>query len=272
MTHCSHRSQAGLCQLVSARRGRVCERQKVCQKPCAFALWSHKHSRCGHITSITHNPTQFRVLRSWWSPNAPNEPNACVAGSLRMRVRVGREPAVPLGVSRRLLLFDAFELAGAVAGVGAHWPVRVGRVAVLGRRLARALLTNVSLGRQWLVQMGAGAAQADVSIQLCMSYPRHTLQSVEMPTVTQVRASDDHVPGRNDGVSPVQWNLAYSSLLSWAVGVAPFKDKCVAAAAAAAAAAQRVLAFPSNSPLFAPAATGPRRCSPARPAAPTRPS
>ena len=108
-----------------------------------------------------------------------------------------------------------------------------------------ALLTNVSLGRQWLVQMGAGAAQADVSIQLCMSYPRHTLQSVEMPTVTQVRASDDHVPGRNGGVSPVQWNLAYSSLLSWAVGVAPFKDKCVAAAAAAAAAAQRALAFPT---------------------------
>ena len=57
-----------------------------------------------------------------------------------------------------------------------------------------------------------------------MSYPRHLLQSVEMPTVTQVRASDDHVPGKNGGVSPTQWNLAYSSMLSWAVGVAPFKD------------------------------------------------
>ena len=87
-----------------------------------------------------------------------------------------------------------------------------------------AILTNITLGRQWLVQMGAGAAAADVTMQLCMSYPRHTLQSVEMPTVTQVRASDDHVPGKNGGSSPTQWNLAYSSLLSWAVGVAPFKD------------------------------------------------
>ena len=58
-----------------------------------------------------------------------------------------------------------------------------------------ALLTDVTLGSQWLRQMGTGAANAGVSIQLCMAYPRHALQSMEMPTVTQIRASDDHVPG-----------------------------------------------------------------------------
>lgn len=54
-----------------------------------------------------------------------------------------------------------------------------------------------------------------------MAFPRHVLQSVEMPAVTQARASDDHVPG---GGAEQQWRLGYSSLLSWAVAVAPFKD------------------------------------------------
>lgn len=42
-----------------------------------------------------------------------------------------------------------------------------------------ALLTNATLARTWLVQMGAGAEAAGVTVQLCMSYPRHALQSVE---------------------------------------------------------------------------------------------
>ena len=69
--------------------------------------------------------------------------------------------------------------------------------------------------------MGAGAEAAGVSVQLCMAYPRHALQSVEMPTATQVRASDDHMPGVD---SWSQWNMGFSSLLAWAVGLAPFKD------------------------------------------------
>ena len=84
-----------------------------------------------------------------------------------------------------------------------------------------ALLTNITLGRMWLLQMGAGAASAGVSMQLCMSYPRHALQSVEMPTATQIRASDDHMPGVD---STSQWDMGFSSLLAWALGLAPFKD------------------------------------------------
>lgn len=84
-----------------------------------------------------------------------------------------------------------------------------------------ALLSNVTLAGQWLRQMGEGASNAGVSIQLCMAYPRHALASLEMPTATQIRASDDHVPGWD---VKVQWNLGYSSILAWAVGLAPFKD------------------------------------------------
>jgi hypothetical protein len=87
-----------------------------------------------------------------------------------------------------------------------------------------ALLKNVTLGRQWLLQMGAGAEAAGVTIQLCMAYPRHALASLEMPTATQIRASDDHVPGPHGGASTVQWKMGYSSMLAWAIGLAPFKD------------------------------------------------
>jgi len=36
------------------------------------------------------------------------------------------------------------------------------------------------------MQMGEGAAACDVTIQYCMALPRHMLQSVEIPAVTQV--------------------------------------------------------------------------------------
>jgi hypothetical protein len=85
-----------------------------------------------------------------------------------------------------------------------------------------ALLTNISLARTWLLEMGLGAQAAGVTIQYCMPFPRHMLQSVEIMPVTQVRASDDHVPC--EGYYPLQWRIGFSSLFAWSVGVAPFKD------------------------------------------------
>ena len=45
------------------------------------------------------------------------------------------------------------------------------------------------------MQMGEGARKAGLTIQYCMPYARHLLQSVEIPVVTQARASDDYQPG-----------------------------------------------------------------------------
>jgi hypothetical protein len=84
------------------------------------------------------------------------------------------------------------------------------------------LTANASVNRAWLLHMNAGAEMADVSIQYCMAYPRHALQSVELSQVTQIRASDDHVPG--DDSDHHQWRIGYSSILAWALGLAPFKD------------------------------------------------
>ena len=60
----------------------------------------------------------------------------------------------------------------------------------------------------------------------CMAYPRHVMQSLEVPAVTQVRASCDYHPGNTAGCSfpYCQWNIGTSSLLAWAVGIAPSKD------------------------------------------------
>jgi hypothetical protein len=49
------------------------------------------------------------------------------------------------------------------------------------------LLEDPTLGTRWLAQMGSGALKAGVSIQYCMPYARHLLQSMESAAVTQVR-------------------------------------------------------------------------------------
>jgi len=82
-----------------------------------------------------------------------------------------------------------------------------------------AMRTNATLARTWLMQMGAGAKKNGLTIQYCMSYPRHILQSVEIPAVTQARASDDYGGGRD------QWKpLGTTSMFAWALGIAPSKD------------------------------------------------
>lgn len=51
-----------------------------------------------------------------------------------------------------------------------------------------------------------------------MSHVRHVLQSVELYAITNARASDDYHPGNG------QWNIGTSSILAYAVGIAPSKD------------------------------------------------
>jgi hypothetical protein len=81
-----------------------------------------------------------------------------------------------------------------------------------------ATLSSATLAREWLLQMGRGASKNGVTIQYCMPYARHVLQSVEVPAVTNFRASDDYQPG-ND-----QWKLGLSSIIADALALAPSKD------------------------------------------------
>ncbi|CAL1533037.1 unnamed protein product [Lymnaea stagnalis] len=80
------------------------------------------------------------------------------------------------------------------------------------------LKTDLGLGRQWLTQMGKAAEKYGMKIQYCMSLPRHALQSLELPAVTQARASDDYHLGED------QWKIGVTSHLADALGLAPSKD------------------------------------------------
>ena len=82
------------------------------------------------------------------------------------------------------------------------------------------LTSNATLARTWLLQMGAAAAKNGLTIQYCMSHCRHMLQSVEIPAVTQARASGDYGQGSGD-----QWHqLGTTGMFAWALGIAPSKD------------------------------------------------
>jgi len=84
------------------------------------------------------------------------------------------------------------------------------------------LHTDINLGRQWLMSMGEGAEKAGITIQYCSPFPRHALQALEIPRVTQARVSDDYTTHiiRQEA----QWAIGITSLLSDALGMAPFKD------------------------------------------------
>eukprot|EP00759_Apiculatamorpha_spiralis_P015750 PhF_6_TR22322/c0_g1_i1/m.31596 len=84
-----------------------------------------------------------------------------------------------------------------------------------------ALLTNQGLSEQWLSQMATGAANNGVTIQYCMPYARHLLESLKLNSVVQARASDDYrvtVWGRP------QWQIGMTTLLYRALDLAPSKD------------------------------------------------
>eukprot|EP00656_Telonema_subtile_P016604 TRINITY_DN18788_c0_g1_i1.p1 TRINITY_DN18788_c0_g1~~TRINITY_DN18788_c0_g1_i1.p1 ORF type:complete len:827 (-),score=144.59 TRINITY_DN18788_c0_g1_i1:62-2542(-) len=85
------------------------------------------------------------------------------------------------------------------------------------------LAETPGLAREWLAAMSAAAEAENVTIQYCMSLPRHILQSASFPSVTHARASHDYGQSRGDGTE--QWSpIGLTSLLYWSVGLLPFKD------------------------------------------------
>ena len=68
--------------------------------------------------------------------------------------------------------------------------------------------------------MGSAAEKNGLTIQYCMPYIRHVLQSLEISAVTQARASDDYKPL----VDSEQWRIGGQSILFNAVGISPSKD------------------------------------------------
>eukprot|EP00466_Bigelowiella_natans_P005419 jgi/Bigna1/88692/estExt_fgenesh1_pg.C_360112 len=79
-------------------------------------------------------------------------------------------------------------------------------------------LSSATSARTWLLQMGRSAHKHGVYIQYCMEPSRFVLQSVEIPQVSQARASEDYKPGSD------QWRIGITSIFGDALALAPLKD------------------------------------------------
>eukprot|EP01087_Luapelamoeba_hula_P023146 TRINITY_DN845_c0_g2_i6.p1 TRINITY_DN845_c0_g2~~TRINITY_DN845_c0_g2_i6.p1 ORF type:complete len:576 (+),score=72.90 TRINITY_DN845_c0_g2_i6:149-1876(+) len=84
----------------------------------------------------------------------------------------------------------------------------------------RATQNNVTNANNWLLAMGNAARAQGLTIQYCMPLPIHLMASVQIQAVTHARASDDYKTTAGNH----QWQVAYTSLFHWAVGLVPFKD------------------------------------------------
>ena len=78
--------------------------------------------------------------------------------------------------------------------------------------------TNFTAGRDWLTLMGEGAGLQGVTLQYCMSLPRHVLQSAEIASVRRLRTSGDYILSKDN------WRLGISTLLASALGLSSFKN------------------------------------------------
>ena len=82
----------------------------------------------------------------------------------------------------------------------------------------KELEIDLGLGKTWLDEMGEAAKELGITIQYCMAWTRHALQSVMIPAVTQMRVSRDYHPGNTN------WMIGDSIMLAHALGIAAFKD------------------------------------------------
>jgi hypothetical protein len=84
-----------------------------------------------------------------------------------------------------------------------------------------ATSTNLTLGRDWFRALdGAVLAAGGVDLQLCMMQPAHALASTTMRSVTNARATQDHVRLHNAIAAAIATTkLLYLSRCSDTLGV-----------------------------------------------------
>ncbi|KAL1514420.1 hypothetical protein AB1Y20_003521 [Prymnesium parvum] len=78
--------------------------------------------------------------------------------------------------------------------------------------------SQLGAAEEWLQGLGRAAAAARVPVQFSLPTASDLLESLRMPWVTTARASADYA------LCADSWDMGFSALLHWAVGVRPFKD------------------------------------------------
>ena len=77
---------------------------------------------------------------------------------------------------------------------------------------------NTEMGRNNMLWMGQAAELYGVSINTCMSYPRHLLSTVLSPSFTSTRSTTDYWPGKEN------WKIGTLSIFVSAIDLTPSKN------------------------------------------------
>lgn len=161
-----------------------------------------------HGMQFVHNATGWQIMahnRYWASDTVYAEQNG---GDYNFIVE--KEKAIPLDDSFWDFLIEQ----------AARWGIVVYEQDWLYNEFndLHCVQESATLARQWLMQMGEACKNHGLTIQYCMSYPRHMLQSLEISSVTQARISGDYHPGNG------QWKLGETALFTHAIGIRGSKD------------------------------------------------
>lgn len=78
-------------------------------------------------------------------------------------------------------------------------------------------VSDTSSAALWMTGMGNAAGERNITVQWCYATPSDVLMSIQFPSVTQFRVSQDFCYGTS-------WDIGLSSLLVGALGAAPSKD------------------------------------------------
>ncbi len=77
---------------------------------------------------------------------------------------------------------------------------------------------DVHIAREYHLHLAEGAKQAGIKLIYCMPLNPDILETLENTQVHYIRISDDYSTNIN------QWNIGRASMVTWALGVIPFKD------------------------------------------------
>ena len=78
---------------------------------------------------------------------------------------------------------------------------------------------------QWAAGLAGAALEQQVSVQYCMPLPCQLLIALQLPAVTNARASGDNFPvAYQPGGNPDRWMIPYTSILLSAMAIRPFMD------------------------------------------------
>ena len=81
------------------------------------------------------------------------------------------------------------------------------------------LFSTLDGGQEYLAGFAAAALSHGISHQMCMALPSQIMSTLQMPAVTNARASPDNTPTNEN-----RWKIGYTSLLMWPLDVQPFFD------------------------------------------------